>query len=349
VEIPDVMSIRWLRIPTHAGSGHWSLDRGRPPCGSHDISVPCHCLALIRANNLSARKMAAVVVRLLLLLASFAATVERAAATAITNTAGGQGPWESKMPDFSWDTVPVAYHGANYREFSDKSIALLAKYPVITLEKCQGWRTLEPQCKGFSCLTCCEEDVYAAVGRKVKALNPRTKVVAYLHSNKVMPWYRIRQTMHNYTDMDYCYNGDASNETTCTPANTNEVFYDFRKQASLEAWSDACINMTKTGYVDGCFADGALKIEAPVGKGIRSDFLARKQSMLRAVQAAVPGPVISGSGGGYNANVAASQVQSFSTKHVSTSATPHRLTQTQTLDGASHHQRRTDTACVGGI
>ena len=69
----------------------------------------------------------------------------------------------------------------------------------------------------------------------------------------------------------------------CSPANTNEVFYDFRKKASLELWSDACIAMTKTGHVDGCFADGAMKVEAPVGKDIRSDFLARKQSMLKVI------------------------------------------------------------------
>ena len=81
--------------------------------------------------------------------------------------------------------------------------------------------------------------------------------------------------------------------------------------------------MTKTGFVDGCFADGALKIEAPVGKGIRSDFMTKKQSMLKVVQEVVPGPVISGSGGGFNPNVVASQVQSFSTKHVRTIAAFH--------------------------
>ena len=147
------------------------------------------------------------------LLAALTAVTAAAAAAAAAARAGG--PWDAKMPDFSWETLPVAYHGANYDRFSNESIALLAKYPVITLEKCQGWRTMEPQCRGFSCLTCCEEDVYSAVGRQVKALSPRTKVVAYLHSNKVMPWYRIRHTMDNYTDMDYCYSGDAMNETTC--------------------------------------------------------------------------------------------------------------------------------------
>ena len=39
------------------------------------------------------------------------------------------------------------------------------------------------------------------------------------------------------------------------------------------------------------------------------------RAMLKAVQRKVPGPIISGSGGGFNPNVAASQVQSFSTKH----------------------------------
>ena len=94
-----------------------------------------------------------------------------------------EGPFDSKMPEHSWATLPVAYHGASYDGFSAASIALLAKFPVITLEKCQDWKNtsyFDPPCSGFGCSSCCEENVYEAVGAQVKALNSKSKVIAYL-------------------------------------------------------------------------------------------------------------------------------------------------------------------------
>lgn len=150
------------------------------------------------------------------------------------------------------------------------------------------------------------------VGRQIKALNPKTKVIAYLHSNKVMPWYHVDQVVNN---TNACYNGDSMNETQCTLANPNEYFYDFRKEAGRRAYNDACLSMTKTGAVDACFADGCLKREAPVGKGDSPAFMAAKLEGLKELQEQVPGPMICGSGGGLNADLAASQVQAFSAKH----------------------------------
>jgi len=222
------------------------------------------------------------------------------------------GKFDVKMPDFSWDTLPVGYHGANYDVFSNESIQRLAKFPVVTLEKCQGWHSLNPPCTGYSCLTCCEEDVYRTVGAQIKAINPRTKVVAYLHSNKVMPWYNLREEMNT---TDACYNGDDMNETQCVAAGTNEVFFDFRKPTALKMYNDACTDMTKTGAVDACFSDGCVKLEAPVGKAVRNEFLAAKLANLKKLQEVVPGPMICGSGGGLNPDMAAMQVQAFSAKH----------------------------------
>ena len=223
------------------------------------------------------------------------------------------GPFDSKMPDFSWATLPVAYHGTNYGNYSDEALALLAKFPAVTLEKCQGWHTLDPPCNGFNCTTCCEEDVYARVGAQIKALNASTKVIAYFHSNKAMPWYR---TTRKLNDTDACFNGDTMNETRCTPTpGYDDYFYDFRKAAGRAAYAQGCLNMAKTGAVDGCFVDGCLKVEAPIGKAYVDDFVAAKMRNLEALQAQVPGPLICGSGGGLEAGLAAAQVQSFSAKH----------------------------------
>ena len=123
--------------------------------------------------------------------------------------------FDDKMPEFSWDTLPVAYHGANYNTFSAASLQLLAKFPAVTLEKCQGWKTMVPPCNGFGCTSCCEEDTYVKVGAQIKALNPKTKVIAYYHSNKAMPWYEIDRAIN---DTNACYTGDSMNGTLC--ANT---------------------------------------------------------------------------------------------------------------------------------
>ena len=41
-----------------------------------------------------------------------------------------------QMPKFSWDTVPVFYHSCNYTgQFSDAAIAIIAKFPLVVVEK----------------------------------------------------------------------------------------------------------------------------------------------------------------------------------------------------------------------
>ena len=81
--------------------------------------------------------------RLLLLAPVLLATTARGIAV---------GPWDSKMPDFSWDTLPVAYHGANYKAFSSASIALLAKVHESPSPPCCVCAHCHPcLCRGPSC------------------------------------------------------------------------------------------------------------------------------------------------------------------------------------------------------
>ena len=58
-----------------------------------------------------------------------------------TGSAGSAAlPFASKMPQFSWATLPVAYHGASYGNFSADAIRTLARFPVSLAGKvrCYG-------------------------------------------------------------------------------------------------------------------------------------------------------------------------------------------------------------------
>eukprot|EP01052_Picozoa_sp_SAG31_P049630 SAG31_NODE_10957_length_1079_cov_0.907143_2_plen_121_part_00 len=92
--------------------------------------------------------------------------------------------------------------------------------------------------------------MYELVGKQIKSLNPSTKIIAYFHSNKAMPWYNVSRVANN---TDVCFNGDAMNETTCVNSGSPEYapFFDFRKSAGRKAYADGCLHMTKTGAVDG--------------------------------------------------------------------------------------------------
>ena len=132
-----------------------------------------------------------------------------------------------------------------------------------------------------------------------------------------MGWYNVSRVV-NTTDRRYCYNGDTENETSCRTTGPPEwaPYFDYRKEPSAASYIDGCYSMTLTGNVDGCFVDGCLSIEAPThDKAVKGALMAAKMAALKALQLKVPGPLICGSGGGLNLEMAASQVQSFGAKH----------------------------------
>ena len=104
-----------------------------------------------------------------------------------------------RLPDFSWDHIPVAWHSAISGNFTQTDLKNLARYSLVTLEKTQGsaqfkWpHGLPLTCQNSTDLSscgCCEEDNMVAAARLIKELNPRTHVVAYMNSVISYPWYR---------------------------------------------------------------------------------------------------------------------------------------------------------------
>lgn len=73
-----------------------------------------------------------------------------------------------RMPDFSWDHVPLYVHIRKDTAFSDDEIQYLATFPLITFEKATGHQDFGSVEAGT-----------LKAARAVKKVNPKTKILYY--------------------------------------------------------------------------------------------------------------------------------------------------------------------------
>jgi len=241
-----------------------------------------------------------------------------------------------KLPDFSWDTLPVAWHSALKNDWSDEDLKQIAKYPLVTLEKTAGtgvfnWPAgqyygLPATCQKLGDLSncsCCEEDLMVEQAKAVKAVNPRAQIVAYMNSVISYPWYRAaRKHVTNESWWLRDVNGTYLNNIHQDPVET-WLTWDFSKPEVGDLWIEACRNLTDTGYIDGCFMDGCANwdpngavdgrvvVPGPVDKETRAAYFEEKPKWMKRLQQQIPGVAICGSGGGWVDGVVATQVQNW--------------------------------------
>eukprot|EP00937_MAST-01D_sp_MAST-1D-sp2_P000048 g48.t1 len=234
-----------------------------------------------------------------------------------------------RLPPHSWDTLPVAWHSALDRSLSAEDARALARYPLVTLEKTQGsaaysWpHGLPLACQNgtnVSSCGCCEEDHIVAAGRAIKAVNASVMVIAYMNSIISYPWYRAaRDLLRNSSWWLRDVNGSLVNNIKHNPDET-WFTWNFADPAVGELWSRACLAMTATGAVDGCFMDGCananpagnrLIVPGPLAQATREAYARNKPAWMARLQARVPGVLVCGSGGGWVDGVAATQVQNW--------------------------------------
>jgi len=216
-----------------------------------------------------------------------------------------------QMPRFSWDTLPVAYHGSNTSQpdgmYSPESLQVLAKFSVVTIEKFQGvngighWDECENGTDVSKC-GCCVEDLITAVAVEIKKIDPSTMVMGYWHSNKEYPTYRGGQVLAQNPDW-WCANKDGD-----FPGYPHQLQYDHGNQAASDAWAEGCLAMTNTGVIDGCFMDGCTKDECHSGN---PDYIPMKKQTMINLQTKVSGPLICGSNGAIIDGVMGSQIQNW--------------------------------------
>ena len=84
----------------------------------------------------------------------------------------------AKLPQFSWDTVPVFFHSSNESGlYSQKALQIMAKFQMVTIEKAQSHLI-----QGVD-----DEDGMMAVMKAVKKINPNVATYFYMNSNKDIP------------------------------------------------------------------------------------------------------------------------------------------------------------------
>ena len=156
-------------------------------------------------------------------------------------------------PRFSWDTVPVYYHSCNFTgAYTDAALDVVAKFPMVTIEKGQGVQDASD--------TRFAEDKIVDTLRRVKQRDANISTIFYYNSILDWPFYRLHADLVARPDLwardksgAACHtNGDGS-----FPNHSNMLSFDFAQAGGRDLWAQACLNVTATGHVDGCFSDRA--------------------------------------------------------------------------------------------
>jgi len=183
-------------------------------------------------------------------------------------------------PIFSWDTMPVFFHGSQRSTgpsgaFSDNAIKQLIRYPTVTIEKWQG-----DQANG-SYIT--QEQAWVASAKALKAAKPDISVVVWLDSIRV---YTTNKTTNPgakkpcgtghfgvshflETHPEYLLH-NASGDLVHDPWSGCHL-YDHNKKMVRDWWQEMCHNMTSTGVIDGCGADASWQSNPAKGQLSQSE------------------------------------------------------------------------------
>ena len=240
-----------------------------------------------------------------------------------------------RLPEFSWATLPVGWHSSNSSGvWSPEDTRVLSKYAIITLEKMQGIDTVVPAAtrarKGLywcqninneSDLSACQiptalrgtDDQHRDAAKAIKSFNPRAVVLSYLNSVIQYPWYGAARSLASHPDwwLRNSTGGIMHNLESGRPANESWLTYDHSVPAAASAWSKACLDLTASGDIDGCYVDGCTKVPHPLAPAKQTAYGPAKMAMLVALQKQVPAPLICGSNGKVYPGLGGSQIQNW--------------------------------------
>ena len=200
-----------------------------------------------------------------------------AAAAALLHAAAAA-PYVPKGPRFSFDTMPVFFHSSNASgPINEEAIRLMARFPMVvralvhipratpapavsreracraqTVEKFQG-----PCGNSVSASPACDQEAQIIEPlRAVKAIDPNISTVFYYNSVLDFPQYKLHARMLADPSLmlrDKDGNIVRMSAPTQVPGHTTDVF-DFSNPRARALFIEECVNATRSGFVDGCFA-----------------------------------------------------------------------------------------------
>ena len=159
-----------------------------------------------------------------------------------------------RAPKFSWDTLPVFVHSSNSSgPVNDAAVALMAKFSLVTVEKFQS-----NDCSGDEHVgPWCHEEVHIIdVLRRVRMINPNATTIFYY--NSVINFEQYSWSGNGFPSTLLLRNNSGDLITVHGPQSATQSVFDFGLDAARRVFIDECVNATRTGWVDGCFADRVM-------------------------------------------------------------------------------------------
>jgi hypothetical protein len=222
-------------------------------------------------------------------------------------------------PTWSWATFPAFFHSsqhltpANDGGFSEEALDVIAKFPMVTIEKWQGDKVAPP---------IFEEQAWPVAAKQIKARNPKATVVVWLDSfriytadPKLNPDLGPSCTTGHFRPAEYLESGgrmdgmldpaspyllkNASGQPALESWSKCHIF-DHTQAAARDYWTAMCLNLTRTGVIDGCGADASWQngVDQAALWGLAPDTAARwdvgHKQMMRQTTAALGAGVLLG-------------------------------------------------------
>ena len=180
-------------------------------------------------------------------------------------------------PAFSWERIPQYMHIRKSTSFTEKEIAFLARFPLITFEKANGHEDHGSVEKGT-----------LAAAKAVKKINPNTKILYY---RNVIVHYGSYDANTALKDIPNALLSDAEGNTKLV---RNRVqAYDLSTPGLRDWWVKSCQQVVADPAIDGLFLDGNIKALEPgylarqIGKAKKKQTMAGYHLLLKETRKAL--------------------------------------------------------------
>jgi hypothetical protein len=183
----------------------------------------------------------------------------------------------SRLPEFSWDRVPQYMHIRKAKGYTPEEIRYLATFPLVTLEKANGYRVFTTS-----------EDGTLAAARAIKEVNPAAKVLYYRNVIVHYPGYRDDEVINN-TPGGFLVGRKGQNKLI----RGKQEAYDLSRPEVRDWWVANPKSICADPAIDGLFLDGIIKIlttgylNRVVGAEKQAGILAGYQSMVEETRKAI--------------------------------------------------------------
>lgn len=171
-----------------------------------------------------------------------------AAFVSVSSLKGAEVPVPDRMPDFSWDTVPLYVHIRKDTAYTDEEIRYLASFPLITFEKANGHKDSGSIEAGT-----------LKAARAVKKINPDTKILYY---RNVIVHYGGYAANEALKDVSGAFLLDREGNDKLIRDRIEA--YDLSNASLRDWWIDGAETVCSDPSIDGIFLDGVVKIVEPV-------------------------------------------------------------------------------------